>query len=135
MGVIDGGLSVKYSPMLDRTASGFPVGLKCICRTMSVPGSSGQASGSTVGVFPGVQPRKWPSGKRAEWFSIPLKPGPSSFSSARRSSPVSSIRIRAWWMTLGLPGRNSIARTYFFAVIGTGTTKLRNTSPPSAGTA
>ena len=38
----------------------------------------------------------------------------------------------AWWTTFGFPGRNSSPRTYRSRSTGSGTTKMRKTSMPSA---
>ena len=68
-----GGVSLKKKPIDGCTASGFPLGCMWSCTTRSVPGSRRQArSPSTSGaIWPGVQPRKWPSGYSAERASSP----------------------------------------------------------------
>ncbi len=79
---------VKYSPMEGCTSSGFPVGCMWTFSTRSVPGSARQAmpSGSTQGVPPGFQNRKWLSGSKVSdsmFRSMPGKPAPGVFSCMR----------------------------------------------------
>ena len=75
------GRSVKYNPMDGCTNSGFPVGCMCTLSTMSVEGSTRHAmpSGSTQGIPPGFQNRKWLSGSKVSasiFRSMPPKPAP-----------------------------------------------------------
>ena len=116
--------------------SGLPVGSRWSCSRRSVPGARRHArsSGATVGITPGDHPRKWPSGLMPSVKSIPPIPGSRSAPSSRLASPVGSRCMMAWCNTRGLPGRNSIARTYLVPCPGTGTTNFLKTSGPSAGT-
>ena len=91
--------------------------------------------GTNDGIFPGCQLTKCPPGLRAPGPGfMPAKPGPGSASSRAMESPRSSIRTNAWWTTRLLPGRNSTPRTKRARSSGIGSTKLRYTSRPSAGT-
>ena len=111
--------------------SARPVGFMCICTTRSVPGlERPRKCRRREATLPGAQPRKWPSGKRAPGTSMPPNPGAGSRPSRRRTSWVSSIRMRAWWTTFAFPGRNSIALIHWLRLSGTGSTKLRKTSLP-----
>ena len=74
---------------------------------------------------------------KARPISMPLKPGCSgcsvSSASRRRDDDVSSTAMMAWWTNCGLPGRNSTVLTQRVSPTGSGMTRLRNTSGPSAG--
>ena len=65
---------------------------------------------------------------------LPRNPGPGSLSSRSRALPVASRKNRLWCTTARADGLKSIARTHTSRSRFNGTTKLRYTSGPLAGT-
>ena len=54
---------------------------------------------------------------------------------ARRREAVRSRMTLAWWVTCGVPGLISMARTHWVVMMGTGRMTFSKRSVPEAGTA
>ena len=98
-GILRSGLVGEVQSDRGLTSSGLPVGCMWTFRTRSEPGSARQAmpSGSTHGVPPGFQNRKWLSGSKVSdstLRSMPAKPAPGVFSCVRAERLRSNQYIR-----------------------------------------